>query len=53
MQHTIFSAHVHACSSSYTDIAVDSETVWLWLDNHIYDRAIKTLCYFIVKILLE
>jgi len=26
------------------DIAVDSETVRLWLVDHSYDRAIKTLC---------
>jgi len=25
------------------DFAVDSETVCLWLDDHNYDRAIKTL----------
>jgi len=47
MQHIIFYAQVHACSPSYTDeedIAVDSKTVCLWLVDHSFDRAIKTLC---------
>jgi len=39
----IFYTHVHACCPSYTDegikdIAVDSETVCLWLVDRSYDR---------------
>jgi len=45
MQHIIFYAHVHGCSRrGIKDIAVDSETVCLWLVDHSFDRAIKTLC---------
>jgi len=46
MQHNIFYAHVHACSPSYTDeewktfIAVDSETVCLWLVDRSYARVV-------------
>jgi len=47
MQYIIFSAHVHACSPSYTD--EELKTLQLipkqcWLVDHIFDRAIKTLC---------
>jgi len=42
------SGYASACSSAILTrnkrIAVDSETVCLWLDDHSFDRAMKTLC---------
>jgi len=31
------------------DIAIDPETVCLWLGDHSFDRAIKTLCCLIAN----
>jgi len=48
MQHIIFYAHVHACIPSYTDEEYKTlqsiPKQCLWLVDHCYDRATKTLC---------
>jgi len=41
MQLIIFYAHIHACSFSYTGEELFRN---LWLVDHSYDRAIKTVC---------
>jgi len=40
----MFMPVVSAKLTRMKDTAVDSETVCLWLVDHSYDRALKTLC---------
>jgi len=40
----MFMPVVPAILRGIKDVAVDSETVCLWLFDHSFDRAIKTMC---------